>query len=90
MGCADEPRVVGAVIAYERRRPETSTLYQVVRDNIETLYAAVDDRALERALSTVNSEFSRPMGSELTPRGDVQALLSAITSPRLVCRLEAQ
>jgi len=26
---------------YERRRPETTTLYAVVRDNVETLYAAV-------------------------------------------------
>ena len=27
--------------AYERHRPETTTLYAVVRDNVETLYAAV-------------------------------------------------
>jgi hypothetical protein len=26
---------------YQRRRPETTTLYAVVSDNIETLYAAV-------------------------------------------------
>jgi len=26
---------------YERHRPETTTLYAVVRDNVETLYAAV-------------------------------------------------
>jgi hypothetical protein len=26
---------------YERRRLETTTLYAVVRDNVETLYAAV-------------------------------------------------
>ena len=28
--------------SYERRRPELSTLYRVVRDNLETLYAAVE------------------------------------------------
>jgi hypothetical protein len=27
--------------SYERHRPETTTLYAVVRDNVETLYAAV-------------------------------------------------
>jgi hypothetical protein len=29
-------------ITYERHRPETTTLYAVVRDNINTLYGAVE------------------------------------------------
>jgi len=32
---------------YERHRPETTTLYEVVRDNLETLYGAIDDGALD-------------------------------------------
>ena len=32
--------------SYERHRPETTTLYELVRDNIETLYGAIDDGAL--------------------------------------------
>jgi hypothetical protein len=32
--------------AYQRRRPETTALYEVVRDNLETLYGAIDDGAL--------------------------------------------
>jgi transposase-like zinc-binding protein len=32
--------------AYQRRRPQTTALYEVVRDNLETLYAAIDDGAL--------------------------------------------
>jgi hypothetical protein len=28
---------------HERRRPDTSTLHRVVRENLETLYAATDD-----------------------------------------------
>ena len=31
---------------YNRRRPEATALYEVVRDNLETLYGAVDDGAL--------------------------------------------
>jgi len=31
---------------YSRRRPEATALYEVVRDNLETLYGAVDDGAL--------------------------------------------
>ncbi len=31
---------------YERRRPERTMLYQVVADNLETLYGAIDDGAL--------------------------------------------
>ena len=36
----------GAGVVYERHRPETTTLYEVVRDNLETLYGAVDEGAL--------------------------------------------
>jgi len=32
--------------AYQRHRPETTALYEVVRDNLETLYGAIDDEAL--------------------------------------------
>ncbi|HEX7604387.1 MAG TPA: hypothetical protein VF316_22365 [Polyangiaceae bacterium] len=35
---------------YTRRHPETTTLYAVVRDNLETLYGAVEDGALGVAL----------------------------------------
>ena len=34
-------------ITYERRRPEATTLYEVVRDNLETLYGAVEDGAVK-------------------------------------------
>jgi Transposase zinc-binding domain len=30
---------------YRRHRPETTALYEVVRDNLETLYGAIDDGA---------------------------------------------
>ena len=32
---------------YARRAPEKSTLYETVRENLETLYGAIDDGALE-------------------------------------------
>jgi hypothetical protein len=31
---------------YRRHRPETTALYEVVRDNLETLYGAIDDGAI--------------------------------------------
>ena len=36
-------RQAGAPPVYERRRPELSNLHQVVRENLNTLYAAVED-----------------------------------------------
>ena len=39
-----------ASLVYERRRPETSTLYHVVQENLDTLYGAVEDGALAIAL----------------------------------------
>jgi hypothetical protein len=35
----------GRCIEYERRRPETSVLYRIVRDNIETLFAEAEERS---------------------------------------------
>src|SRR5277367_1257401 len=32
---------------YERHRPETTALYELVRDNLDTLYGAIDDGALD-------------------------------------------
>ncbi len=36
----------GEIGVYRRHRPETTALYEVVRDNLETLLGAVDDGAL--------------------------------------------
>jgi hypothetical protein len=33
-------------VVYERRRPERTTLYEVVRDNVETLYGSIDNGAI--------------------------------------------
>jgi hypothetical protein len=49
---------MGAVSpAYTRRRPEETTLYAVVRDNIATLYGAVEDGALSLPAFVRKSEF---------------------------------
>jgi hypothetical protein len=34
-------------VVYERRRPERTSLYELVRDNLETLYGAIDDGVLD-------------------------------------------
>ncbi|HKQ70353.1 MAG TPA: hypothetical protein VJT73_13480 [Polyangiaceae bacterium] len=34
-------------VVYQRHRPERTALYEVVRDNLETLYGAIDDGALD-------------------------------------------
>ena len=36
----------GEIGVYRRHRPESTTLYEVVRDNIETLFGAIDDGGL--------------------------------------------
>jgi len=60
----------GAGFVYERRRPETTTLYEVVRDNLETLYGAVDDGALPIALPTfVRKELDGYLDCGLVCRG---------------------
>ena len=41
------PAVALPSATYTRHRPETTALYEVVRDNLETLYGAIDDGALD-------------------------------------------
>ena len=36
----------GEIGVYRRHRPESTALYEVVRDNLETLFGAIDDGAL--------------------------------------------
>ena len=44
--CADAaPLPGGGPFVYERRRPELGTLHQVIRENLQTLYAAVEEGA---------------------------------------------
>jgi len=40
------PKTGAAPGVYRRHRPETTALYEVVRDNLDTLFGAIDDGAL--------------------------------------------
>lgn len=76
---------MGEVIAYERRRPETGTLYEVVRDNIETLYAAVDDGALKLTLPRfVRKELDGYLQCGLLCRGFARLRCDGCAETRLV------
>ena len=46
VSAATAPPATGPPGVYKRHRPETTALYEVVRDNLETLYGAFDDGAL--------------------------------------------
>jgi hypothetical protein len=54
---------------YERRRPETGTLYAAVRDNLQTLYAAAEDGFASPLPAFVRNEFERYLDCGLLCRG---------------------
>lgn len=55
---------------YRRHRPETTVLYEVVRDNLETLYGAIDDGALAvRIPKHARKELEAYLGCGLLCRG---------------------
>ncbi len=55
---------------HARHRPEETTLYEVVRDNLETLYAAVDEGALSVGLPAfVRKELDGYLDCGLLCRG---------------------
>ena len=45
-GTTPPPKTSAAPSVYRRHRPETTALYEVVRDNLGTLFGAIDDGAL--------------------------------------------
>lgn len=72
-------------VAYERRRPEETTLYQVVRDNLATLYGAVDDGALSIALPKfVKKELEGYLECGLLCRGFARLRCDGCAETRLV------
>jgi hypothetical protein len=54
---------------YERRRPEHGALYQVVRDNLHTLYAAVEQGSAAPLPEFVRREFEQYLACGLLCRG---------------------
>jgi hypothetical protein len=55
---------------YRRRRPEQTALYQVVQDNLETLYAAVEEGFVSASLPDfVRNEFERFLDCGLLCKG---------------------
>lgn len=70
---------------YERRRPETTTLYAVVRDNVETLYAAVAAGFEGAALPPfVRRELEGYLGCGLLCRGFARLKCDACVEQHLV------
>ena len=74
-----------AAVVYERRRPEETTLYQVVADNLATLYGAVDDGALGIALPRfVRKELEGYLDCGLLCRGFARLRCDGCEETRLV------
>jgi len=70
-GDAQEPKLVQkAGYRYERRRPERTVLYQVVQENLETLYAAVEAGFATASLPEfVRNEFEQFLDCGLLCKG---------------------
>lgn len=72
-------------VVYTRRRPEETTLYQVVADNLATLYGAVDDGAVRIALPRfVRKELDGYLDCGLLCRGFARLRCDGCLETRLV------
>ena len=69
---------------YEQRRPEQGTLYQVVRDNLQTLYAAVEDGVASPLPAFVRDELDRYLDCGLLCRGFAWLSCESCHAQRLV------
>ena len=76
-------RLLGA--RYERHRPERTTLYRLVQDNVETLYDAVDSGAVGISLPEfVRNEFESYLGCGLLCGGFARLQCGDCEATRLV------
>ena len=72
-------------IVYARRRPEETPLYNVVRENLDTLYDAVDEGAIAVALPKfVRKELEGYLDCGLLCRGFARLRCGDCTETRLV------
>jgi hypothetical protein len=71
--------------AYTRRRPERTTLYAVVRDNLATLYGAVADGVLSISLPAfVRKELSGYLACGMLCRGFARLRCDGCKETRIV------
>lgn len=74
-----------ATRAYQRHRPETTALYEVVRDNLETLHGAIADGALAvRIPKHARKELSAYLGCGVLCRGFARLRCGECGESRLV------
>jgi hypothetical protein len=72
-------------VSYQRHRPEATALYEVVRDNLETLYGAIDDGALDvRLPKHAKKELEAFLDCGLLCRGFARVRCLACDESRLV------
>jgi hypothetical protein len=72
-------------VSYQRHRPETTALYEIVRDNLETLYGAIDDGALDvRLPKHAKKELEAFLDCGLLCRGFARLRCPACDESRLV------
>jgi hypothetical protein len=72
-------------VVYERRRPERTSLYELVRDNLDTLYGAIDDGALDvRLPKHAKKELDAYLDCGLLCRGFARIRCGACDESRLV------
>jgi hypothetical protein len=70
---------------YQRHRPEATALYEVVRDNLETLYGAIGDGALAvRIPKHARKELEAYLDCGLLCRGFARLLCQDCGERRLV------
>ena len=83
---ATPPAKTGAAPGvYRRHRPETTALYEVVRDNLETLFGAIDDGALAvRIPRHARKELLAYLDCGLLCRGFARLKCRACAETRLV------
>ena len=73
------PKTGATPRVYRRHQPEATALYEVVRDNIETLFGAINDGALPVRIPRQREAYPRGMpGTNSSPTSTVGFSVAAL------------
>ena len=84
MGQAVQRAPVAATVHYERRRPEDTTLYQLVQEHLDTFLAQVEARTGAALPGFVKDEFDAFLECGILAHGFLRLRCAACAHEKLV------
>ena len=84
MASARQPTQAGARLCYERHRPEETTLYRVVQEELETFLAQVEAQTVSGLPQFIRDEFEANLQCDILAHGFLRVRCAEYAHEKLV------